>query len=88
MPLFRTKEDKHREACYPHLLHNYNEAQADCRRLQKLFDEQEESVKANRAMYQIAEKVVRDQVEEIERLKAEVNDLKELLGYIQDGDQI
>lgn len=85
MSLFRTRADKHRELCYPYMLHNYNEAVADCRKLQDRINKQEASVKANRMMYQIAEKVVREQAEEIKLLKVYVETLEDRIDRYEDG---
>ncbi len=76
MSLFRTKEDKHRETCYPYLLDSYNQGNVEIQRLMALIEEQKASVKANREIYKIAENVVREQAFEIELLKLHVVELE------------
>jgi hypothetical protein len=83
MGLFRSKEDKHRETCYPYMLNHIKEADAECNKLRAQINEQEASVTANRAMYKIAENVVRQQAAEIEALKARIKELEDERLYLQ-----
>jgi hypothetical protein len=75
----RTKEDNHREICYPHMLMRIKESDKECNQLRSKINEQEASVTTNRTMYKIAENVVREQATEIEFLKNRVEELEKLI---------
>jgi hypothetical protein len=79
MAWFLTEDEKHRIHVHPFMLHDWKMCAAENRQLMDKIAAQESSVKANREMYRIAERVVREQSKEIETLKEKIKFLEDIV---------